>query len=39
MKDRFENALQQGFLKYLTLSIDVFEGPFEKYFMLKRSGF
>ena len=39
MKDRFENILQQGFLKYLKLSIHVFGGPFEKYFMLKRPGF
>ena len=39
MKDRFENTLQQGFLKYLTLSVDVFAAAFEKYFMLKRPGF
>ena len=39
MKDRFENGLQQGFLKYLENSIDVFGGPFEKYLIMKRSGF
>ena len=39
MKDRFGNTLQQDFLEYLKLSIDVFGGAFDKYFMPKRPGF